>query len=405
MNRYSANSFSLIENYLDDNKQFYDYGTSSVSGASVFDTKTTGTSFYNDFFTEQGRKYLLTKKNLAGKIVEMTPEEYYDECAKNIFNCSSESLKKQRGEYDRKIIDHLKEVITVYKRRFPLTYINYADKGQEGLHRMLAAAELFGWNVKHPVLVVDYADKARANKEATEKIVLSYFWKIKTAVDKALDYRYVHIDEFKNQLQWSLDSQFEFVDEVTKPVQFEFIDNSDDTYIVTVGPASYEFDKEDIEFKDTETQYDSDIELDDIELDDEDLSFLQRYFGDNWETDFPHVADKLKTGKLKESINLPEYLYHSTESRFLDSILHNGLHPGAESDGYIYLSEKPFVRDQLDTLLKVKIPNEHNLYDWDDLWLDDEGNEIDSDHSRDTDNKYYMYYGSISPDYITVVEE
>ena len=39
------------------------------------------------------------------------------------------------------------------------TFINYADRSQEGRHRMYVAAQLTSWDTKFPVMVVDVYDK------------------------------------------------------------------------------------------------------------------------------------------------------------------------------------------------------------------------------------------------------
>lgn len=70
-----------------------------------------------------------------------------------IFNISPENDYK-RTIADKKQIEYLKNIILKYKRKFPLPYLNLAERGQEGMHRMAVAAELFGWNEKFPVLIV-----------------------------------------------------------------------------------------------------------------------------------------------------------------------------------------------------------------------------------------------------------
>jgi len=280
----------LSEKYLDDEKQFYDYGTGTVSGSNIFDTSTTGTSFYNDFLDGGDKEYLRKKYNLSGEIVQMTPQEYYDECAKHCFNTSAEKLKVERGEYDRNIINHLKEVILTYKRKFPLTYINYAERQQEGLHRMLTAAELFGWDTKHPVLIVRYADEDRASREieaAKRKKIES---KIRTAIDRALDYKYNSIEELIEQLQWEIDRSFEY-DDIEKPVNFDFGEASLQSYSVTVGSVEVDFDKDDIQWK-----KEKEDDIDDLDFD-EDEDFMRRYFGDDWRDEYGDVFDKLKKNK------------------------------------------------------------------------------------------------------------
>lgn len=142
-------------------KEDYDYGTGNVNGTDIFDVTKTGMSFYNQLLPsadEETKKYMENRKGIVGRIEYMTPQEYYDDAAK-IHRTTANSLKRQR-EYDRDIIDELKNVITDKKRKFPITFLSFSKnyKGQEGLHRMYAAAELFGWNdVKFPVLVIEDA--------------------------------------------------------------------------------------------------------------------------------------------------------------------------------------------------------------------------------------------------------
>ena len=94
-------------------------------------------------------------KNRTGEIVMMTPEEYFKACAK-IFRQSVDYLKRSRrfeaDVIERYTNDMLKGDV------FPLPYVNYADGQQEGLHRMMAAGDAFGWNKKFPVLVVEAFD-------------------------------------------------------------------------------------------------------------------------------------------------------------------------------------------------------------------------------------------------------
>ena len=69
--------------YLDSEQKFYDYKTKDFDGKNPFDETKTGVSFYNQFFTDPD--YMEEYKNLKHSIVQMTPNEYFQECAK-IFN-------------------------------------------------------------------------------------------------------------------------------------------------------------------------------------------------------------------------------------------------------------------------------------------------------------------------------
>lgn len=271
---------NIFEKYLDDDKQFYDYGTSQVQGTSIFDETKTGTSFYDEFLTSSGREYLRNKKNLVGSIVYMSPEEYYEQCGEHAFGrkVSVENLKAQRSA-DKNTLAHLKDVLMIYKKKFPMPYINYAEKGQEGLHRMYVAGELFGWDSpKHPVLVIKWADEDRHTREVKEKQNAEIERAIEQAVKEALNFRFIDIEDFRTQLEFELDRTFEFIDKVSKPVKFDLKVHSD-TCIISVAEISYTFPVDDIKMKSADEIEDSDIDLDDVDLDDIDLDdeFLLKY--------------------------------------------------------------------------------------------------------------------------------
>lgn len=99
---------------------------------------------------------------------------------------------------------------------------------------------------------------------------------------------------------------------------------------------------------------------------------------------------------IKESVH--NFLYHSVfNQKSYNYVLRNGIE--ADDQGWVYLSEKPYKGAY--KTFQVTVPDETLLYDWEDFWLDDDGNEIDFDHVYDPNNKYYMYYGNIPRDYVT----
>ena len=103
--------------YLDKEEKFYDYRTKQYDGKNPFDTSKTGISFYNQFLTDPD--YMVEYKNLKASIVEMSPMEYFAECAK-IFKSSPNIQKEQTGR-DSKIIEHLKLVLTKLSYCFKLS--------------------------------------------------------------------------------------------------------------------------------------------------------------------------------------------------------------------------------------------------------------------------------------------
>lgn len=164
-------SLCMVDKFVEDVESDlnYDLGTGSVSGTDIFDISTTGMSYYDKFLPSNEQ----TSDERIGKIVYMTPQQYYEECAKNIFkNSSVKSLIQQRGVYDKDIIEYLEKVILQKKKKFPITVLDYSSKAQEGLHRMYTAGELFGWDdTKYPVLVVDWKDKELHAKTRKEKLI------------------------------------------------------------------------------------------------------------------------------------------------------------------------------------------------------------------------------------------
>ena len=200
------------EEYLDTEEKFYDYRTGTIEGNNVFDTHTTGVSFYNDFLRPSEQEYLAQEKNLKGSIEYMTPAEYYSECATKVFTSSVEKLKMERKR-DTYTIQHLNDVIDIYKKQFPMAIINYAEREQEGLHRMFVVGERFGWDMKHPVLVIRWADEDRAYREASAKQKARIESYIRNAIKKASYYTYYSTDELISQLQNEVEKKLQYVDE------------------------------------------------------------------------------------------------------------------------------------------------------------------------------------------------
>lgn len=285
--------------------EFYDYKTAPVTGSDVVDLYKTGIPYYDDFLSnnEQTINYLKTQKNLEGTVVWMSPNEYFQSCSDYGFpnnHPSVQSLKQSRAQ-DTKTIEHLKNVLTVYKRRFPMPVLNKADAAQEGLHRMYVVGELFGWEHKVPVLVVDWADKQRAYEDAKQQRKRRIEHNIQKAVNHALLYKFTDLTELREQLQWELDKIFDYDSDVDTPVIFE-LTTTEDEFIVSVGNVNYEFNKDLVTF--TESPED-DLDIEDLESDvDED--FLKRYFGDDWRKTHPHLKDLFHVNESVERLDIKQ---------------------------------------------------------------------------------------------------
>lgn len=110
--------------------------TSILFGPKCPFKESTGVSYYDNFLNFSDLHYMETHKNRTGKIVMMTPEEYYQECATKVFTTSSDKLKVQRCTND--LVDKYAQDMKSGDK-FPLLYINYSDHDQEGLHRIMAS--------------------------------------------------------------------------------------------------------------------------------------------------------------------------------------------------------------------------------------------------------------------------
>lgn len=247
---------------------FFDYHTGNVSENDLFDTKHTGMSFYDDFINNLS--YMQDKKNLTAKIVELTPREYFEGCA-DIFGTSYQHQIDQT-KADTGVIDHLKKVILVAKRKFPLTFLNYAQQSQEGRHRMYVAAELTSWDTKFPVMIIDYYNKdlQKQIENKRQQDVKNKF--VREAVRKALEYTFRSTEEFETELEYTLSN---ILDKDAKPDKVEYTNND---VTVSYDGGEYTFDKDELKI-DPNRNVDNDDTFDNIDIDDIDNidDWLKKY--------------------------------------------------------------------------------------------------------------------------------
>lgn len=193
---------------LKEDTEFYDYKTAPVdlSKGDVIDTTKVGMSYYDDYLDEKEADYLLKKTGTVGKIVMMSPQKYYEECATKIFNTSVDKLKRSRYA-EEETLSHLKNVLTKYGKKFPLPFLNYADHQQEGLHRMTVIGDMFGWDHEVPVLVVDYKDESERQRIEKQNHDDEVSKEIRNAVNKALEYRYDNMYEIEDELEYRFEDK------------------------------------------------------------------------------------------------------------------------------------------------------------------------------------------------------
>jgi hypothetical protein len=266
----------LCEKYLDDEQQFWDYGTQPItSPTDIIDTTKTGFSSMDEYLTKSGAAYLLKNENRKGEIVMMSPDEYFRECSLHAWKNSNNtptSLKASR-RVDTDSLEHIKTVLTKYKKKLCMPYIDYASPGQEGLHRMMVIGDMFGWDFKVPVLVVTIADEA----EEVRRIKLRRDWNIKQSVEKACTkafyYSYSDLDEFRDQLQWELDKVFDNDDVVKTPVKFE-VTLAGEILTIVVNGVVCEYHESVLSFEEKDETDEDDFEISDEDLENIDIDGL-----------------------------------------------------------------------------------------------------------------------------------
>ena len=147
---------TLGEEYLDDEEKFWDYRTKDISGKIAFD-KTRSETPFGQRMIELANSGGTDSRDRKAFFYEMSPKEYFQACADGFGNSYQANINQVNDE----IIPHLKEVLTKYKKMFPVGYLEYTNGnfGQEGRHRMFAAGEIFGWDTKQPVLIIYDGDR------------------------------------------------------------------------------------------------------------------------------------------------------------------------------------------------------------------------------------------------------
>lgn len=291
----------MTDRWLDKDKKFYNYRTASVNGNDIFDVNVASNSWASNFIDDPD--YMRDKENMVMHIEYMTPKEYWEKCARDVFNKPVDKLIHQWRTLDSNTIEHLKQVIQVYKKKFPITYIDYAhDNGvakQEGLHRMIVAGDLFGWDTKFPVMIIEWADKHRAETDAINKRNNKISNSLYNAINRALRYKYYNIDELKDQLYSEIQNELKYDEEFeAKEFKLDLLRNySNNGYNVIVN------DRYNAEF------LDSDINI--IKRDDDSSDFDDDL--DDWLIDLIDIDESFD---MTESFLTSKRLYQELSNKF-----------------------------------------------------------------------------------------
>ena len=158
-------------NYLDDDHEFKDYGTTEVEGKNVIDTHKASTFATQDLLDGSTDA---AYDNVCYTIIDLTPTQYFELCGK-VQDMSPEEIIRFIG-MDEQQITHIKDVILKFNKRLPLPYVSFSSvadvSGQEGRHRMYALGEMFGWDAEFPVMVIqDKSSEKTVGELLNESIV------------------------------------------------------------------------------------------------------------------------------------------------------------------------------------------------------------------------------------------
>lgn len=103
-------------------------------------------SFYNDIM--QKPEYMFWVKGYVGIVIYMTPDKYYERCAR----MQRTSIADQLAYIDKDVAHKYMEKM-LDGEKFPMPYIDYSRKQQEGRHRSYAIKSISP-EIKMPVLCV-----------------------------------------------------------------------------------------------------------------------------------------------------------------------------------------------------------------------------------------------------------
>lgn len=127
-------------------------------------------SFSYNFISDESvgkvslKDYYKFEKLLNGSLTYMTADEYIEHCINDIFHSSYESTVTHAVDFD-KVSDYAELMLN--GEQFPVPYLNYATRQQEGRHRALAFKEAFGDSAKLPVVEIE---KTNINNTTLQEI-------------------------------------------------------------------------------------------------------------------------------------------------------------------------------------------------------------------------------------------
>lgn len=256
--------FSLLEDYLDKEEKFWDYKTKNFDGKNPFDITKGESGFVKQLLNDPD--YMRDHKNLIATIEYLSPKEYFEECAK-IFDSTTQKQIDQI-KHDTNTIEKLKQVLFTYNRTFPITYLNYAEEGQEGRHRMYVVGELFGWDKKYPVLIINWADLDKIKKEKEQKEEArkeNIKFNIEKVIDKIKSFEFYSIEEIIEEIKYRLEFNYYKNDIIVNQ------DENNNLILIKVKDVEYKISIYEFQLENLSIEY---SDLDESELEDIDINDL-----------------------------------------------------------------------------------------------------------------------------------
>ena len=267
------------------------YGTGTVKGSDIFDTSVVGYDRDGLIPGHPKNKQMEKYYNLKGEIKMVSPYEYFQGCAK-IFNTTVDRLLRQTRKYGNTDytatdpINKLKKVILQDKSKFPMTFLDFARRGQEGMHRMYAAGELFGWDKKFPCLVITWADEDRHKKDVETDRQRTIELAIDKAVEETKKFRFDDLDDAVGELEWQLELANDNLEEFNDgKIVYDVGHNEDSVY------ASIKDEKN--------VQYERTIDIDELRIETEEDDLVGECMVKNNSNTKNHRGIKKKVNKYK----------------------------------------------------------------------------------------------------------
>lgn len=214
----------FIESY-DATNNFVSINNPDAITANWFGNKKVGNATLND--------YMRYEKGQDAVIEYMSPNEYLERCAKDIFNSTYEKTVGNIKKYNSNVISkYAKDMLNGDK--FPLPYLDYVYKQQEGRHRALAVIEAFGEDSIMPVIVIRPTDptEQELKQYAQQRWPEDPEWGleyVKGKYDKFYEEPELEDNEEFNDDEFAIDEE-ELEDAVTENYEQELLDYINDKY-------------------------------------------------------------------------------------------------------------------------------------------------------------------------------